>query len=161
MNFKENHGEADVDDDGDENGASQHTFLCIKKPILKSTFLYKINYYIKFSYSYHSPGRRRGQGWCLRTIIEMGAGVFVGPTVEFQVVMTLKSKTPVVGCEINPSVRVNGCGSGQPPPHTLNFTWLVLFSSLPVSYVFSLIFLQLHTIMILLWIAVYMFLFLI
>lgn len=53
----------------------------------------------------------------------MGAGDFVGPKLDIEVVMSLKSKTPVVGCEINPSVRVNGYGSGQPPPHTLNFTW--------------------------------------
>ncbi|KAL1831953.1 hypothetical protein ACET3Z_001604 [Daucus carota] len=53
----------------------------------------------------------------------MGAGDFVGPEVEIEVVMSLRSKTPVVGCEINPSVRVSGHGSGQPPPHTLNFTW--------------------------------------
>ncbi|KAK1351978.1 Carbon catabolite repressor protein 4-like [Heracleum sosnowskyi] len=53
----------------------------------------------------------------------MGAGDFVGPKLDIEVVMSLKSKTPVVGCQINPSVRVNGYGSGQPPPHTLNFTW--------------------------------------
>lgn len=64
----------------------------------------------------------------------MGAGDFVGPKGEVEVVMSLKSKTPVVGCEINPSVRVNGYGSGQPPPHTLNFTWLVYFSSHPVCF---------------------------
>ncbi|KAL8117080.1 hypothetical protein AgCh_023316 [Apium graveolens] len=53
----------------------------------------------------------------------MGAEDFVGPKIDIEVVMSLKSKTPVVGCEINPSVRVNGYGSGQPPPHTLYFTW--------------------------------------
>lgn len=64
----------------------------------------------------------------------MEAGDFVGPKVDIEVVLSLKSKTPVVGCEINPSVRVNGYGSGLPPPHTLHFSWLVLISSQPVCF---------------------------
>lgn len=43
--------------------------------------------------------------------------------MQFEVKVSLRSNTPVVGCEINPFVHVNCHGSGQAPPHTLNFTW--------------------------------------
>ncbi|XP_059460704.1 carbon catabolite repressor protein 4 homolog 1-like [Corylus avellana] len=45
--------------------------------------------------------------------------------MECEVFVTLQSKTPVVGCEINPDVRVKGQGSGilKAPQHSLVFNW--------------------------------------
>uniref|UniRef100_A0A5B6YNW0 poly(A)-specific ribonuclease n=1 Tax=Davidia involucrata TaxID=16924 RepID=A0A5B6YNW0_DAVIN len=42
---------------------------------------------------------------------------------QCEVTVTLRSNTPVVGCEINPWVRVKAQGSLQAPQHNLDFTW--------------------------------------
>jgi CCR4-NOT transcription complex subunit 6 len=43
--------------------------------------------------------------------------------MEFEVKVTLTSSTPVVGCELNPWLRVIPQRPLQPPNHTVNFTW--------------------------------------
>ncbi|GAV59258.1 Exo_endo_phos domain-containing protein [Cephalotus follicularis] len=43
--------------------------------------------------------------------------------MKCEVVVSLFSDTPVVGCEINPSVRVQTPGTLQPPQHSLIFSW--------------------------------------
>ncbi|KAL5779695.1 hypothetical protein ACOSQ2_010432 [Xanthoceras sorbifolium] len=55
--------------------------------------------------------------------VEMGSDQESPDVKEWQVSVNLFSNTPVVGCRINPSVRVRVEGSLIPPPHSLCFTW--------------------------------------